>query len=307
MFSLAGVSWQRFTGHPIAPEFHTQIASPGGKPFLCSNRITLHADCDIAEVTTTNILLIPTIGGDIDTVLQKQQGLLPHLQRLANTRCDMVSNCSGAFLLAKAGLLAQRRATTHWGYAEKFKTMFPDVLLNEKQLITQDAQFYCAGGGLSFQDMCLMLIERYAGRDTANQVAKAHVINRQSGFQETYANFHRYKTHKVNVLIEIQEYIETHYDKRLSVDSLAKDKNLTVRTLHRQFKTHVGVSPVQYIQAVRIENAKRLLEQGLTTVKRLPSLVGYDDLASFTRLFKSYTGHTPASYRAQFATLLPSG
>ena len=301
IFSLAGVSWQRFNGKPVAPAFHTQIASLNGDAFTCNNRIQLAADCDIAQLTTSNILLVPTIGGDVDKVLAESKEILPHIARMANTGCDVVSNCSGAFMLAQAGLLDGRSATTHWGYAQKFKTMFPNVLLDEKRLITQDDNIYCAGGGLSFQDMCLMLIERYCGREIANQVAKAHVINRQSGFQSTYANFHSYKAHQQKVLIEIQEYVEENYTQSISIVTLAQKMNVTERTLHRQFKKFVGLSPSQYVQAVRIENAKRLLEQGFTPIKSLPAEVGYDDLASFSRLFKASTGLSPAAYRMQFS------
>ncbi|MGQ8363818.1 GlxA family transcriptional regulator [Glaciecola sp. 1036] len=300
IFSFVGISWQRFNNTPLEPRFEVSIASLHQQPVRCTNQLLLQPQQDIAQVNGIDILLIPTIGGDIDKVLENNRQLLPYIQKIANQGSDIASNCSGTFLLASAGLLDNRKATTHWGYADKFRAMFPQVNLKERDLITQSEQFFCAGGGVAFNDLCLLLIERYCGRDIANQMAKAHVINRQSGFQSTYANLHSFKQHKNDAVIKVQEFIEQHYQDKLNIRELAKMINVTERTLNRSFQKHVGMTPSRYIQSVRLENAKRLLEQGINNTRQLASLVGYEDPASFGRLFKQQSGFTPVEYRSTF-------
>ena len=300
LFSFTGITWERFNGLPVKPKFRTQVATLHGADFVCTNKIEMKANIAIEDVSSTDILLVPTIGANVNDVVERSFPLIHHLQRLFSTGCDVVSNCSGAFLLAEAGLLNNRRATTHWGYAESFKTRYPDVALDTKALITQDNNLYCAGGGLAFHDISLLLIERYCGRDVANQVAKAHVINRIIGSQHTYANLHSFKAHRIESLSAVQNHIESNFKGSLEIKKLADIGGVTPRTLHRLFNKFVGLSPRQYIQIVRIENAKRILEQQSISTQRLPEQVGYGDNASFTRLFKKLTGITPVQYQKQF-------
>jgi transcriptional regulator GlxA family with amidase domain len=300
VFSFAGVSWQRF--NHLAPEqrFSVSLASLNQRPVECINRITLHANEALEDITQTDILLIPTIGGSIEKVLYDNQALLPHLVRISQAGCDLASNCSGAFLLAKAGLLDGHNATTHWGYAALFAQMFPNVKLHINQMVTQSERIYCAGGGAAFHNLCLLLIERYCGRDIAKQVAKAHVIDVQQSHQSAFANVRLLKQHQQAHLIKVQEYIEDNYQLPLSVSQLADMVNITNRTLNRQFQQWVNMRPIEYIQTIRVEQAKRLLEGGHKHIQSLALQVGYEDASSFAKLFKKSTGYTPAQYKAKF-------
>jgi transcriptional regulator GlxA family with amidase domain len=300
VFSFAGVSWQRF--NHLAPEqrFSVSLASLNQRPVECINRITLHANEALEDITQTDILLIPTIGGSIEKVLYDNQALLPHLVRISQAGCDLASNCSGAFLLAKAGLLDGQIATTHWGYATLFAQMFPNVKLHINQMVTQSERIYCAGGGAAFHNLCLLLIERYCGRDIAKQVAKAHVIDVQQSHQSAFANVRLLKQHQQAHLIKVQEYIEDNYQLPLSVSQLADMVNITNRTLNRQFQQWVNMRPIEYIQTIRVEQAKRLLEGGHKHIQSLALQVGYEDASSFAKLFKKSTGYTPAQYKAKF-------
>jgi transcriptional regulator GlxA family with amidase domain len=300
IFSFAGVSWQRFNQLPPEQRFSVSLASLQQRPVECINRISLHAHEAIEDVKETDILLIPTIGGSIEKVLEKNQALLPHLIRLSQAGCDVASNCSGAFLLAKAGLLKNQNATTHWGYADLFKKMFPDVNLAINQMITQSDNIYCAGGGAAFHNLCLLLIERYCGRETAKQVAKAHVIDTQRSNQSAFANVRLLKQHQQPDLIKVQDYIEDNYQRPMSIADLADMVNISTRTLNRQFQKWVNMRPIEYIQTIRVEQAKRLLEAGHKHVQSLALEVGYDDAASFAKLFKKSTGYTPAQYKTKF-------
>lgn len=300
IFSFTGVSWQRFLGKSVEPRFDVQIASINGASIRCSNRLMLQPHCDIASIESCDLLLIPTIGDSVDKVLANNKALVPHLQRLAQTNADIASNCSGAFFLAKAGVLDGRVATTHWGYANKFKQDYPKVNLQENQFVTQADNIFCAAGGSAFYDLSLLLIERYCGREISTQVAKTQVIDGRRGNQNSYNNIKLYKPHSDSLVKTVQNYIEDNFTQPLSVAELADMVNITTRTLNRRFQACVDMRPIEYIQAIRIEHAKRLLESGEITIKSLAHQVGYDDLSSFSRLFKRATELTPKEYQKKF-------
>ena len=307
LFSFTGVSWQRFSNEAVEPRFKVQIASLGGGDIRCSNRLMMRAHCDIQDVTECDLLLVPTIGDSIDKVLKQNNGLLPHLVRLANTKADIASNCSGAFFLAEAGLLDHKVATTHWGYANKFKADFPLVDLQENQFVThssnESGNIFCAAGGSAFYDLGLLLIERYCGREISTQMAKTQIIDSKRGNQNSYTNVTLHKPHSDQLVKQVQEFIEQNFQQPIQVSSLAAMANITPRTLNRRFQASVAMRPVEYIQAVRIEQAKRLLELGDVSIKSLADQVGYDDISSFTRLFKRATELTPKEYQDKFSRL----
>lgn len=303
LFSFTGVSWQRFLDQEVAPRFTVQIASLGGQDIRCSNRLIMQAHCDINEVIECDLLLIPTIGDSIDKVLLQNDLLIAHIVRLANTKADIASNCSGAFWLAKAGLLDGRAATTHWGYADKFKRDYPQVDLQQNQFVTQSDNIFCAAGGSAFYDLALLLIERYCGREISTQVAKTQIIDSKRGNQNSYTNVTLYKPHSDQLVKKVQDYIENNFEQALSVSLLATQVNITPRTLNRRFQSALSLRPIEYIQAVRIEQAKRLLEARDVTIKSLADQVGYSDISSFTRLFKRATELTPKEYQDKFSRI----
>ena len=301
LFSFTGVSWQRFSDLEVQPKFKVKIASVGGVDIKCSNRLILQAHCDINDIQECDLLLIPTIGDSMDKVLKRNSDLIPHLIRLADTNADIASNCSGAFFLAEAGLLDNKIATTHWGYANKFKTDYPLVELQENQFVTQSGNIFCAAGGSAFYDLALLLIERYCGREMSTQVAKTQIIDSKRGSQNSYTNVTLHKPHSDVLVKQVQEFIENNFEQSIQVSDLATMVNVTSRTLNRRFQSCVAMRPIEYIQAVRIEQAKRLLESGKVSIKSLAYQVGYNDISSFTRLFKRATELTPKEYQDKFS------
>ena len=301
LFSFTGVSWQRFSDLEVQPKFKVKIASVGGVDIKCSNRLILQAHCDINDIQECDLLLIPTIGDSIDKVLKRNSDLIPHLIRLADTKADIASNCSGAFFLAEAGLLDNKIATTHWGYANKFKTDYPLVELQENQFVTQSGNIFCAAGGSAFYDLALLLIERYCGREMSTQVAKTQIIDSKRGSQNSYTNVTLHKPHSDVLVKQVQEFIENNFEQPIQVSDLATMVNVTSRTLNRRFQSCIAMRPIEYIQAVRIEQAKRLLESGKVSIKSLAYQVGYNDISSFTRLFKRATELTPKEYQDKFS------
>lgn len=297
LFSFTGVSWQRFNNEDVTPRFNVQIASLHGHSIRCSNRLVIEPHINLQDVESCDLLLIPTIGDSIEKILKQTTNLIPHILRLHKKGSDIASNCSGAFLLANTGLLNGKTATTHWGYAEKFVQDFPKVQLEANKLVTHSDNLFCAAGGSAFYDLGLMLIERYCGRDVASEVAKTQVIDVRKRIQSNYANVKMYKNHNDELIKQVQEYIEENYSANLNVSSLSAHFNVIPRTLNRRFQTSMQMRPIQYIQHVRIEQAKRLLENGDCNIKSLATEVGYEDASSFNRLFKKTTQLTPKEYQ----------
>jgi len=300
IFGLAGVTWQRMQGLPIQPLFDVQIASLKGKSVKCINQLELNSHVAIENVVKTDLLLIPTIGGDPIEVLRNNVALLPYIRKHYALGADIASNCSGAFFLAQAGILDKRMATTHWGYAELFGQLYPQINLHIDRMITEQDNIFCSGGGMAWFDLALLLIERYAGHDIATTTAKAHVIDLSRGDQSAYASLRTKKYHQDPEVLFIQQWLEENFAQKIVVNALSTKVNLSTRTFIRRFKRATEQSPLTYLQGVRVEAAKKHLEASTHSVERIVNLVGYDDLSSFTRLFKKHTGLSPSQYGKKF-------
>lgn len=300
LFSLAGVTWQRMQGRPPQQFFKVQLASAGNKPIECINQLTIESQLAIENVTHTDILVVPTIGGRPEDVLANNRNLLPLIRHFYAAGADIASNCSGAFLLAESGILDNKLATTHWGYADLFELRYPKVMLRPHQLITQDGTIYCSGGGMAWFDLALLLIERYCGHDVASNTAKAHVLDLSRGSQAAYAQLRSKKYHQDQDILRVQEWLENHYQHSISLEQLAQQASMSCRTLLRRFKAATEQTPFAYLQSIRVEAAKKKLETQNISLEAVTNAVGYEDLSSFTRLFKSITGLSPSQYRKKF-------
>jgi transcriptional regulator GlxA family with amidase domain len=300
LYALAGVTWQRMQGVKPAPQFEVQIASIGKQPVRCINQLELSSHIAIEDVEQTDLLLIPTIGGSLQAVIEKNKVLLPHIRKHFEHGTDIASNCSGAFLLAEAGILDGKEATTHWGYADIFRSSYPQVKLKAERLITSDGNIHCSGGGMAWFDLALLLIERYCGHDIATTTAKAHVIDLSRGEQSAYATLRTKKYHQDPEVLHIQEWLEAHFSETISVSEISTRVNLAPRTFIRRFKKATEQNPLEYLQTLRIEAAKKKLEGSSDGIERIVTQIGYDDLSSFTRLFKKHTGLSPSQYSKKF-------
>ena len=300
VFAFAGISWQRIHNLPTNPQFKVQLASHHGQPILCSNQVVLQPNIAIEEVSQTDVLLIPTIGGDIDEVLESTAPLLVHIRRLQKMGADIAANCTGTFLLAQSELLDNKIATTHWGYADKFKTMYPTVNLQPEKMVTEDDTVFCAGGGMAWIDLSILLIERYCGHQIASDTAKSHVLDVSRTSQTIYASSRQRRFHSDKDIKAVQSFLEKNVQNKCTLSELALRHNMTERTLIRRFKNACDITPGQYLQSLRIEHARKLLETSSMPLEIVISAVGYEDLSSFTRLFKKTTGLSPSQYRAKF-------
>lgn len=304
LFGLAGVTWNRIQGQQPEKAFNVKIASKDGNPIQCINGLQLGAHLSFDEIHDVDAVIIPTIGGPVEDVITHNPELLDLLQHAQQQGWTIAGNCTGNFLLAEAGILNHKTATTHWGFKEQFQQRYPLIELKADQLITRSDNIYCAGGGLAWFDLGLHIIERHMGFEAAIQTAKAFVIDYRRDTQLSYSLMRLAKPHKDDLVREAQTWLEQHYSQQFTVEDLAERFSISKRTLIRRFNAALDMPPNTYVQSLRIEAAQKLLEETERTVDVVMNDVGYEDASSFRRLFRKKTGLTPTEYRRRFAKRL---
>jgi len=308
LFRLAGVTWARIHGEQPEPHFTTQLLTRNGDHCRCINGITLVSDgsWEDLDAESADLVIVPTIGAPIDQVLASNPELVTWLGQFSvpnpNSagQVQLASNCTGAFLLAEAGLLNNKEATTHWGFSDRFRQSYPQVNLNPEKLVTVDGHIACAGGGMAWWDLGVHLIERRAGAQVARELAKAFVIDAGRNSQAPYSALQAKRYHSDSVILKLQSWLEENYGEDINLQSLAAFSGLTTRSLMRRFKVATGETPKSYLQSIRIEAARSHLENSRLPVEDITRLVGYEDVSSFSRLFRKQTGLAPGAYRSRF-------
>lgn len=208
--------------------------------------------------------------------------------------------CAGVFFLAEAGILASRPATTHWGLAEQLAATHPDITLLTQQMLIDGGDYICAGGVTSCFDLALHLVTRFASPELTAECSRALILDTGRVQQTPYFNLCAASHHDDEAVARAEQWLMNNYNHPVCINELAQHINVSERTLHRRFKQSTGRTPNAYLQGLRIEKAKRILESSSTPVTCVMHAVGYQDAPAFFRLFKSLTGLTPGEYRKRF-------
>lgn len=316
LFALAGVTWNRIQHEDPTRAFNVSLASDKGENIDCINGLKLAAHVSFDHIQqiikqqafshphANNILIVPTIGGPIEKVLSESHNLVLLLLKAHEAGWTIAGNCTGNFLLAHSGILDNRIATTHWGFEDEFRQLFPKVNLQVQQLITRDDNIYCAGGGITWFDLGLHIIERNVNFETAIQTAKAFVVDYRRDSQISYSLLRLSNSHQDDLVQDIQNSIDKTFDQSLNLEALSAQFNVSQRSLIRRFNKALGMPPITYLQAIRIERAQKMLEETEYSIEVIMNAVGYEDTSSFRRLFKKRTGLTPTVYRNRFSRRL---
>ena len=213
----------------------------------------------------------------------------------------MASICTGVFLLAETGLLDGKSATLHWGFTEMFRRKYPRVNLKQDKMFIDQGRLYCSAGVNAGMDLSLYLVEKFCGRQTAVQSAKTMILDLGREMQTPYISFLFPKDHGDPLVVKAQEWIEQHYTQSIDYDRLAGKFRMSRRSLERRFKQATGVTPLGYLQQLRVETAKSLLEDGSQTFNEITYQVGYEDIPFFRKVFIRLTGLRPKEYQQRFA------
>jgi len=284
-----------------------QIVTIDNKPILGYNGIQvmptqlldIHDSPDVIVVSASAKMVIDCCGDDIH-VSQKTE-IEQWLTTCYKKGSLITSYCTGSFLLASAGLLKGKTTTTHWRSAELFRRIFPFIKLDCDQLIVDNGDIICSGGSMSYIDLSLYLIDKISGKDIASDCAKLLVFDPVRQKQSPYITFTAQKDHEDQAILKAQDWLERHYKNEVSLDALAEEVGLGSRTFKRRFKQATDENPINYLQRVRIEQAKNQLEKTTESINNIIWSVGYEDISSFRQLFKRFTGLTPKDYREKFA------
>ncbi|NIB44145.1 helix-turn-helix domain-containing protein [Pseudomaricurvus alkylphenolicus] len=297
---FAGNHYARLNSRREGALFNIRIASCDGQPIKIMNNLTLNPHCAISDIEASDVYLVPTITGGIEKTLQKNPWLIECLQKAADTDCLIGSNSNGSFFLAEAGLLENKQATTFWDDVNLFRERYPQIDLRPDQLLIHDGNILCDAGGTAWFDLGLYLVELFCDHQTAMDSAKYFLVDLERSTQFSYSPLSSKKYHGDHIVRDIQQWMEDHYNTNVRIDDLCEQFGLSNRSLVRRFKQATGITPLNYLQDVRLDSASRLLVQSNQTIEKITHEVGYEDISSFTRLFKRRTGFSPSGYRARF-------
>ncbi len=215
----------------------------------------------------------------------------------------IASMCLGAFVLASTGLLDGKRATTHWMGSAYFKQLFPKIKVEDDKIIVDEGRICSSGGAFAFTSLMIYLTEKFCGRDMAMAASKVFMIQVHDSSQHSFSIFNLQRNHEDYDIGCVQDHIEKNYDELLTINGLAEKFNMSARTFIRKFTAITGNTPLEYIQRVRVEAAKRLLEKGKLTVEQVCMQVGYGDFGFFRNIFKRLTGLTPQEYKRKYVQM----
>ena len=299
IFSQAGRLWNHLNKSTQDPFFDVVIASPDGKPIQCQNKVRVLPHCGVESVHETDLIVIASVTY-IEQILERSPELVPWINRQYDQGAHVASICTGAFLLAETGLLDGKSATLHWGFSGMFRRKYPRVDLKQDKMFIDHGRLYCSAGVSAGMDLSLYLVQKFCGRQTAVQSAKTMILDLGREMQTPYECYLFPEDHGDLLVLKAQKWIEQHCTQSIDYSGLAEKFRMSRRSLERRFKQAVGVTPLGYLQQLRVETAKRLLEDGSRTFNEITYLVGYEDVPFFRKIFIKLTGLRPKEYQQRF-------
>jgi transcriptional regulator GlxA family with amidase domain len=296
VLNWANEHWQKM-GHRRVIELH--LASLETELKLEFGFFSIHP-LHIEEIEKADLLIIPSIRQDYEDSIKKNKKLIAWIREQYKGGAEVASICTGAFLLAATGLLDGKNCSTHWDAADHLKRLFPNVHVHTDVLTTGGRGIYTNGGGYSFLNLVLFLVEKFFDRQTAILGSKMFQIDIDRTSQSPFAIFQVQKNHGDELVCKAQAYIEENLSEKISFEELASKLATSRRNFDRRFIKATGNTPVEYLQRVKVEVAKSALEKGRKTIFEVMSDVGYSDDKAFREVFKKITGISPWDYRAKY-------
>jgi transcriptional regulator GlxA family with amidase domain len=307
VFSNTGVVWNTLLGEAARAPFEVVTASEDGRPVHLEGGITLQPDRAVARIRKTDLVFVPTIGLDLDRAFAGNRRMIRFIGRQAEQGTAIAAVCSGVAMLAETGLLEGRPATTHWAIAEQFRKRYPRVDWKPDLFITESGNIYCGGGVYAALDLCLYLVERFAGYEVARQCGRALLIDPPRTWQASFSAPLLNQQHHDAKIQQAQDYLHEHFNAPVAVDELARRVGMSTRNFTRRFRQATGEPPMTYLHKLRVNCARQLLEADFRSVQEVCYEVGYEDIPFFRKIFRRYTGLAPKEYRLRFAGRQPDG
>ena len=307
LFSVGAVYLDMTMGAPGSEALDVRIVSKDGKTFRCFGGIPVEPHASMTDVVHCDLLVVCDMYSPISGSPRAEYAVYSDWLRQSYAKGSMVTSvCSGALVLAEAGLLNGRQTASHWAYAELFAKDYPHATLRRDSILClteEKDRIVTAGGVTSWQELALYIIARFCGAEAALQTAKIHLLSGHEQGQLPFAAVNRRIEPTDGVIARCQEWIAVNYAAPNPVQAMTDLSGLPSRTFSRRFQSATGRSPIDYVQALRIEEAKQMLETSPNPVEDISAEVGYQDAAAFRRTFKKLSGTTPADYRRRFSRL----
>lgn len=282
------------------PAFDIQLVGLSEKVLLNNGVFAVNTDRLVHEVKKTDLVIIPALSGDMRAAVAINQAFIPWIQQQYSSGAEVASLCLGAFLLGATGLINGKKCSTHWLFADEFRSMYPDINVADGSIITEDQGVYSSGGASSYWNLLLHLVEKYTDRQIAIKASKFFAIEIDRKTQSPFIMFNGQKKHEDEPIIQAQEFIEKNITEKISVDELASRFTIGRRHFERRFKKATNNTPAEYIQRVRIEAAKKKFETTRMNVNEVMYEVGYSDIKAFRTVFKKIAGLSPVAYRNKY-------
>ncbi|GIK84651.1 MAG: transcriptional regulator [Betaproteobacteria bacterium] len=287
-----------------APPFHVEIAGASTGRMGLASGVAVDVERAIDAIASTDIVIVPS-------VLLRAKGwttgryprLVAWLRAMHERGAVLCSACSGIFLLAETGLYEGKDATVHYGYARDFAAVHPGVRIHPERVLViagRREELVCSGASSTWHDLVLYLIARYAGATTAQDVARMFALQWHQDGLAPYMVFEGRTDHGDGEIASAQQWLARHFAQARPVEAMIARSTLAGRTFKRRFAAATGLTPIAYVQRLRIEDAKRRLERTEASVDEISWRVGYEDPAFFRRLFRRTTGMAPGAYRRRF-------
>lgn len=283
------------------PMFRLQFAGLTRQVMLYNGLFNIRTDVLLDEVQQADLVIVPPIGGDYKETIEANKAFLPWVVQQYRNGAEVASLCSGAFLLAATGLLDGKECSSHWISADLFRELFPEVTFVDGRIVTEQQGLYSSGGASSYWNLLLHLVEKFAGRDMAIMASKVYALEIDRKSQSPFIMFNGQKKHEDEPIRQAQEFIEENFTEKISVESLSVKFSIGRRHFERRFKKATNNTPMEYIQRVKIEAAKKRLETGSLNVNEVMYEVGYSDVKAFRTVFKKLTGLSPVDYKHKYS------
>jgi len=308
LFASTGRDWEMLVnGEPGPVAFEPYTVSTDGRRFQAGNGVWIEPDYSLENSPPPDLICIPELlidpHADPRGCYEREASWINGHYAAGAT---LATACSGALLLAEAGLLDGQDATTHWGFIAALRSYYPKVRMHPNRALVASGEgqrIVMAGGGTSWLDVALFLIARLVGIEAAMRVARVSLIDWHDIGQQPFAVLTLARQVDDAVIADCQAWVAGHYDQESPVAAMVKRSGLADRTFKRRFAAATGLSPMEYVHTLRLEEAKQILEASDQLVEAVANEVGYEDASFFGRLFRRKVGLTPAQYRKRFGGL----
>lgn len=283
------------------PFYQVELVGHRPNAELSNGLYTVHANKTIDEIKKTDVIVLPLLCGNFPKAIAENKIYRDWVVNQYHGGAEIVCLCVGSFFLASTGLLDNGKCAIHWAARNEFNALFPGIQTIEGTIITDEKGIYTCGGGFSYLNLLLYILEKHLGREISILASKMFEIDIERKSQNPFAIFMGQKRHGDDTVLKAQELIENNPTETYTTDDICNRLGVGRRTFERRFKKCTDNSIAEYTQRVKVEFAKKQLEAGRKTVNEIVYETGYNDLDAFRRVFKKFTDLSPIDYRKKYA------